>query len=484
MAEKKVTQTEETKKKTAPRKTTKSTTAKKAKVENKDLVQEAVFENVEVTEEVKVEENKKVETTEVVENIEVKPEDVEIVTSSQVEDIVDKGAAEGEYNPIKSARNEEPTAFEKVDDSIIPENVSVGTVLEDKRVGTFNKYKKFRLYGALIVSGILVAIIAILLAVFFTQGEGKENLAWVLWTVASISVVLIIGMFFLRRMVDKKTQTLITKHVLDCEMTTIAFVYDKDSKVEDRRLSMTSKVKDEDVTNAHYFATINNIQSRFRFEGKYLNRAYSDCEISVSVSGDLVNSLTGIGNAEQQIIVENKEKVAEELKEKAEETKEVSEEVKQETQPQNKQQEKKVRKFTSICGLFGKYLSYDLCLNNNQGIIFVFRGKETFLPNYLKNYSEIKIENLSDDVVCYSTDEEFAKTLCKKEVIAVLNSFKHDNLFYGGFISMNSHGTSCALNFSDDVLEIPFAKVVNESVIQCYKDNVGKFLEFLKVVQE
>ena len=34
MAEKKVTQTEETKKKTAPRKTTKSTTAKKAKVEN------------------------------------------------------------------------------------------------------------------------------------------------------------------------------------------------------------------------------------------------------------------------------------------------------------------------------------------------------------------------------------------------------------------------------------------------------------------
>ena len=82
------------------------------------------------------------------------------------------------------------------------------------------------------------------------------------------------------------------------------------------------------------------------------------------------------------------------------------------------------------------------------------------------------------------TDEEFAKTLCKKEVIAVLNSFKHDNLFYGGFISMNSHGTSCALNFSDDVLEIPFAKVVNESVIQCYKDNVGKFLEFLKVVQE
>lgn len=440
-------------------------------------------------------------------NTSVEPE---IVIASNTSTTVETNKAEvkGEYNPsasnalLQSDTPLEPLAFVE-----LPEGVTFEGLVENNRVSFVKTYKKLGLPTKILY--IILLVLAVGAVVTFSLLVNNEKLKWLIWLMFGIILVGVIITAIISSKTRKKKDVKAFEYIHVCLANNLSEVY-KNTGIEEARFSAAATVKDEDVTTSHYFTVINKISSRFRLECKYLGRDYSETEVDVYVPTlEVTNSMVPIGNYKDTEVkpgpnlneikdeynADNVEPKTENAPANAvkeivtasdsEVKKEEKQEEKAVEQPTKEDKPQKAARFSATSGIYGKFISYDLCLQNNEGIIFVFKGKETFLPNYLTNYELVQVEGLYENVICYSTSEEFAKQLCSEQLLEVLNSFQADNIyFYGGFISMNSYGTRIALNFADSVCQLPLDSHYEVQNIESYKENVHKVLKFLKVVQE
>ena len=410
-----------------------------------------------VTEEVKTEEATETPKTEDTNSVEVVAENNQETTPATQ----DKAFIDGEYNP--NARSQRNLAEQVTYDPLVAENLNPDLTISQMMTiekDTFsNHYKKFNMFRIAVFIVVAVAIVGVIITIFLAN---KDELQWVLWTVISIAIVILLACVFVNRYFRIKITKQINDYLSKWAITMASNVYATHPDVKDAKIAINGNVEDKDVFNAHYYSVIRDITSRFRIEAKYLDRDYSDCETSIMTNAD-VEVIGGINpNKEVTENAEGETAVA------APEAKPVN----------------KVNKNARINALFGKFISYDLKLNNNEGIIICFTAPDFYLPTNLKNHFEVSIEGLPEYIKVYTTDEEFANKLLNENVKATLNAIVPDNVFTGGFISMNSHGTKIGLNFSDDIMRLPIDSVPSEESLTTYKRIVYAVLDFLKVVQQ
>lgn len=429
--------------------------------------------------------------------------DVEIITSEEVkndpvlkedqeQNKVDRGVGEGVYNAeMRRQVNLGKLNFESIETNVELENSTLYNNFakeKEKFDKEFTKYNRFGLAIKLVGLALLLTVLAVVASL---SGKAKSNT--IMWTVTGVCVALMIGLFVVGKILGTKKTNIITDYQSKWAHFMASSAYGNQEGIEDPKIALTGKVKDEDVIASHYHAVINNIESRFRIEATYLGKSYSDCEVSVIIPNTIKRVVkTPSVLSEDYKVEENKEEeiVLTPEGEEQEATSESQKEnvVEEQKEEQNVKEEKLVNTDNKLInGFFGKFISYDLQLNSDEGIIIVISSANTLQPTNLKNYELFNIEDLNENIYVYATSESFASELLTVDIKNILNSFKVDDELYDMFISMNSAGTHIGLNYSDNVMSLPAtSKVVipSEQQLNTYRRDVTKILEFLKKVQE
>ncbi len=296
----------------------------------------------------------------------------------------------------------------------------------EKLRSTFKKgMSKSRMFSTITMLILIAGIVGGYLLYRFLP----ENLRWLAWTVFGILGAGLVTSFIISARMNKKAYTNVDKYVREEIGLVNSYVF-TDDNFGDPQYSVKGHVDLEMIIEAHYFDTINAINSRNIVKVNYLNREMTVSEVAVRVPYQ--NPADGKDYSQ----VDKKKLPAE----------------------------------SYAC--FGKYITYPLALEGTGDIIVLLRGKNAYLPTYLDGYLEVKIDNLKDDYLVWSTQGDDARKAFTPEIVALLNDFNSDGILENTFFSINPKGLKWCLNYSEAIMEVPIDKPRTGEPFKHYRDDL------------
>ena len=493
--------------------TKKTTTTKKATSTKKEIKAEEV---VETKEEVKAEKEVEIEK-----EIEAKEE----IETKSVEELISNTTGEVE-NPIEAEQDVEPTVIaesvseentepvkadditgtytgseQQLDNSyfapikfIKDDSKSIDETFDQARDIFNKKLNKSRVIDVVGIVMMLAGFAAVLLVTFLNKGT---ELQWLTWVIISISFVMIIASFILTSIFNRKNAKL-TKDYLNQYEDILNGYAISDLNVINPTLCVDAKVNDQDVIQAHYFRTINRIESRAVVEGKRCGYPFSLAEVVVviptisiasankkpedyvnldgstyipapSIEGTLDGTIDPNGNTNIDIS----------LSDEVNNNKQVEQRVKDQKKAASAN-----KVVDTATGLFGKIYSYGYTVDSEEAFIITIMGdpEATVLPDYLTGFKACMVDGLKKNIVIYAVDPSKLTPFLDEEGIKILNSIDVNTAVQSLFISVNSYGCKVGMNLSDDIMQLPIKQLGSIGAYDAYKDATDASFKFIDYV--
>lgn len=437
-------------------------------------------------------EEKKPETEAVVEPIE------EEKAEEKPEETKEEGLDEvkGEYNAKGAPVNNNPELFRPI--TYINDGTrTIDDDIERIRKTNLARMSSSKIFDILTLVVMVISFIAVLLVTFFNK-EGNKALTY---SVVGVAVFLVIGSFVLSNVFNKKRTKVVNEYLDQYEESVYGYAL---NGIEATNLSycLNAKINDQDVINAHYFRTINAIQSRAAVTGKRHGLELRGAEVAVSIPTvpyttcyakpeDLLNldgtkfvpetSATMTGTQE----FATKDMTLIDL-DVAAEAAGTSKNIDRRKKDAYKAAHRNEPNETST-GFFGKYFAYDMKVHSNEALIISFMGDKryTVLPDYISGYHAIKVPGLRSDIVVYVTDIRASACFFDEASVKELNEIIPDVLsVQSGFVSINSYGTKVGLTLSDEIMSLPLKPLKHCGTFDNFRNALIHIFRFIDNVDE
>jgi hypothetical protein len=339
----------------------------------------------------------------------------------------------------------ETIAKEKVQNDYIdlpecPEGFVCEDYVNEKRKTFDNIMKSSRRSSTLT----MVVSVVLLILGFILNTYLDTTLAWISYSIFGVALVVIIVSFVFSSRGKKKIYGSVDTYVKDVIIGVDQYAFDQVGLTQ-LTVSAKGKAELEDIVDAHYFATINNFNSRNIIKGFYKGKEFSVAELAVRIPY---------------------QKPLDKVEGEEEENKPVSRKKKLAGTP------------TESFGIFGKYFSLPVKVEDDESFILLLRGPNACLPTFLDDYKEITVSDLNASYMCWAKDEAKAlKILSDEKMVEILNGFTPNASLENVIISSNSKGLKVCLNYNETVMEIPMQKGVEGKPYETYKNDVRRVLD-------
>lgn len=370
--------------------------------------------------------------------------------------------------------------------------ISIDDSMENNRKAFNQKLKKSKIIDGIAVGLMLVSFVAVLLVVFLNKGENA--LPWLNWVVLAVALVVIVSSFVLTTVYNKKNSKITKAYLNDYEDTLNGYVI-SDLSVVNPTLCVDAKINDQDIIQAHYFHTINRIESRAVVEGKRKGYSFSLGEVAVVIP--TVSIETCNKKPEDYLNLDGSTYVPEPVSDTETGTQELASkdmtvvDLDMVTNGAKKREkdEKKARmsqQTETATGLFGKIYSYGMSVDSEDALIIAFMGRKdaTVLPDNLTGFKAVKVPGLRNNIVVYCINPRSSAKFFDEEGVSLLNDIVPNEVVQSLFISVNSYGSKIGMTLSDDIMQLPIRQLSHLGSYELYKDATDKAFAFVDHVQE
>jgi len=373
--------------------------------------------------------------------------------------------------------------------------ISIDDDMEKNRANFNAKLGKSKIIDIVSIVLMVIAFAGVIIVTFVNR-ENTE-MAWLTWLILGIALAVIIFSFVLTTVYNKKNSKFTQEYLNDYEDMLNGYVI-SDLNINNPTLCIEAKVDDQDIIQAHYFRTINRIESRAVVEGQRNGYHFSLAEVAVViptisiaaankkpedllnldgtkyVPEDIPNTLTGteeIASKDMTLIdldIANEALNAKEAKKKEKDIRKAN---------ANKQTE-------TATGLFGKIYSYGFAVDSEEAFIIAYMGNQdnTVLPDYLTGFKAIKVPTLRNNIVVYAVNPKTISKFFDEEGCRLVNDFVPNTVVQSAFISINSYGSKVGMTLSDDIMQLPIKQLAHLGSFDLYKDSTDKAFAFIDYV--
>lgn len=370
--------------------------------------------------------------------------------------------------------------------------ISIDDSMENNRKAFNQKLKKSKVIDVIAIVMMLISFAAVLVVVFLNKGENA--LPWLNWVVFGIALVIIVASFILTTVYNKKNAKITKAYLNDYEDTLNGYVI-SDLSVVDPTLCVDAKINDQDIIQAHYFHTINRIESRAVVEGKRKGFSFSLGEVAVVIPTVSIDSCNK--KPEDYLNLDGSTYVPEPISDTETGTQELASKdmtvvdldmVTKDAKKREKD-EKRARmnqQTETATGLFGKIYAYGMAIDSEDSIMIAFMGRKdaTVLPDNLTGFNAIKVPGLRGNIVVYCINPLSSAKFFDEEGIRLLNDIVPNEVVESLFISINSYGSKVGMTLSDDIMQLPIKQLSHLGSYELYKDATDKAFAFIDHVQE
>ena len=291
----------------------------------------------------------------------------------------------------------------------------------------------------------MVAAVVLLIGGFAMNTMLDSSLVWLSYIVFGLALVVIVVSFVFSSRGKKKIYGSVDDYVRNVIIAIDKYAFDQ-SGVSQGFVSPKGKARLDDIVEAHYFATINNFNSRNIVKAYYKNKEFFVSELAVRIP------------------------YQKPLEDKIYET------------PNGKKSNKTP---TESFGIFGKFFTYPLKVEDDSSFIMLLRGPNACLPTYLDGYSEFAVSNLNTSYILWVKNEEKAKKIFENEkLVELLNGFAPNESLENVILSLNTKGLKICLNYNESVMEIPMQKDVVGTPYVTYKADVRRVLDIIDTLSK
>jgi hypothetical protein len=370
--------------------------------------------------------------------------------------------------------------------------ISIDSDVEVEREKFNKKLSKTKIIDFISMGLMILCFAAVLLCVFLNQGENKKN--WLTWLVLGISVAVIIFAMIITNIYNKKNAKS-TKEYLNNYEDMINGYITSSLNVNDASLCVDAKVNDQDIIQAHYFHTINRIESRAVVEGKRNGHHFSMAEVAVVVP--TISMAKANQKPEDYVNLDGSSYSPEPFENTSTGTAEIASadmtmidmnvvnSAVNEKEAKKKERDQKranLNKQTDTAtGLFGKIYSYDKAVTSEEAIIICYMGgqESTYLPDNLTGFKAVKVPGLRGNIVVYAIDPTASSKFFDEEGVKLLSDLSVNEVVQSLFISINSYGSKIGMNLSDDIMQLPIKQLNHVGSYDTYKDCTVKAFAFV-----
>lgn len=406
---------------------------------------------------------------------------------------IKKDDISGTYNGV--AQTLDNTYFNPIR-YIYDKTIAIDDDIEKSRDRFAKKIKKGKIVDRLSVAMMLIAFVGVILVTLLNKGDNKID--WLTYVVLGVAIAIIIASFILTTVINKKTGKDTKEYLNEYEDMLNGYVI-SDLNVENPTLCIDAKINDQDIIQAHYFHTINKIESRAVVEGTRYGKHFSLGEVAVIIPTISLNKANekpvDMVNLDGSLYI--KEPVTDTMtgtqevataKDMTVVDLDLSNEVMNEGE--SKKREKDLKKSAqgqqtdTATGLFGKIYSYDMKIESDQAFIIAFMGlrNATVLPTNLTGFKAVKVPSLRNDIVVYCTEPQKAAGFFDEEACRILNSITPNQVVQSLFISVNSYGSKIGMTLSDDIMQLPIKQLEHLGSYESYKDCTDKSFAYIDYV--
>lgn len=447
--------------------------------ENKNIVNNDLTHKEEAQEETS-EESKTKEENASSENTEEKPLD----------------AVNGDYNSKKATASTED-AFFKSTTYVNDGTRTFDEDIERIRKTNLSKMNSFKVFDYVFLGLMVLAFVGVILVTFLNKNGSKA----LTYTVVGIAFAVILAGFILSSVLNKKKSKIVNEYLDQYEDATYSYVL-SDLNVQDLKYCVAAKIEDQDVIQAHYFRTINAIQSRAAISGKRNGLDFHGAEVAVSIPSvpftvtnakpvDLINldgskydpqtseTMTGT----QEFATKDMTLIDLNVASEASGSSKIQDRRRKDAY---KASQKAGQTSETSTGFFGKYFSYDMKVHSSEALIISFMGDKeyTVLPDYINGYQAIKVPGLRSNIVVYATDISNSRIFFDDEAIRNLNEVVTGPYVQSAMVSINSYGTKVGLTLSDDIMSLPTKPLKHIGIFDSFKTALEHIFIFVDHVDE
>lgn len=402
----------------------------------------------------------------------------------------------GDYNEKKATSGVE-NAFFKTVTYINDGTRTFDEDIERIRKTNLSKMNSSKIFDYLFLGLMVLAFIGVILVTFLNKNGSKV----LTYSVVGVAFAIIIAGFILSSVLNKKKSKIVNEYLDQYEDATYGYVL-SNINVKDLQYCVNAKIDDQDIIQAHYFRTINAIQSRAGVTGKRNGLDFHGAEVAVSIPSvpytstnakptDLINldgskydpQTTETMTGTQEFATKDMTLIDLNVASEASGSSKIQERRNKDAQ---KAALKNGRNNETSTGFFGKYFSYDMKVHSSEAIIISFMGDKeyTVLPDYLNGYHAIKVLGLRSNIVVYATDISASKVFFDDEAVKTLNEVSPDLYVQSALLSINSYGTKVGLTLSDDIMSLPVKPLKHVGTFDSFKNALTHIFQFIDSVDE
>ncbi len=373
--------------------------------------------------------------------------------------------------------------------------ISIDDDMEKNRANFNAKLSKSKIIDIISIVMMVIAFAGVIIVTFVNR-ENTE-MAWLTWLILGIALAIIIFSFVLTTIFNKKNSKITQEYLNDYEDMLNGYVI-SDLNINNPTLCVEAKVDDQDIIQAHYFRTINRIESRAVVEGQRNGYHFSLAEVAVVIP--TISIATANKKPEDYINLDGTKYVAEDIPNTLTGTEEIASkdmtmidlDIASETlnSKEAKKRERDQRKALAnkqtetATGLFGKIYSYGFAVDSEEAFILAFMGNpdNTVLPDYLTGFKAVKVPSLRNNIVVYAVNPKMVAKFFDEEGCRLVNDITPNTVVQSSFISMNSYGSKVGMTLSDDIMQLPIKQLAHLGSFDLYKDSTDKAFAFIDYV--
>lgn len=323
---------------------------------------------------------------------------------------------------------------------------------------------------------------------------------WAFYTTLGIVFAVFIASFVVSNIFNKKRTKVMGEYLCQYEDTTMGYAL-AGLNITDLSLAPEGKIEDSKIVEAHYFSTINSIDSRALVAGKRNGLDFQSAEVAVSIPSRTF--VEANKKPEDFLRTDGTKYVPSPISATVSQTQDIQTKdmtmidldvaaevgsAKNSTEKRAKDEAKaqKNAPTRTSSGLFGKYFAYGYTVSSQESIIIVFMGdkENTVVPDYVNSYQPIHVSGLRSNILVYAADISYSGAFFTADTIKILNGFEPDSTINSGFLSLNSYGTKIALNAGDNLMSLPMKQLNHIGVYDSFRRSLESCFAFVDAVAE
>jgi hypothetical protein len=367
---------------------------------------------------------------------EKKPEEETDQTQQALEQAANDDVAKDAEKDAKAAQESQSEMNKNVYEPLIKpafEGDGCEAAIEEMRTKFSTGMKKSRRQSTLT----LIILVIGLVLMFVLKQYLPTDLSWLIYVLLGILVVFLVVELILSSRNRKKLYANVDEFVKDAISEVDAYVF-TDQEFIDTKVARAGHIDLSMLIEAHYFDTINAVNSRNIVRTTFLGKELTVSEIAARVP--------------YADPMDDKDHSAEK------------------------------KKPAESYGVFGKYITYPLALRDGASVIILMKGTNAYQPTFLDGYHQIAIPTLKASFLVWGTDDEITKEMINDDFAALINQYSSDQCLENMFLSINPHGLKICLNYNETVMEVPMEKALVGTPYIHYKGDVKRAAGLIKVL--